>query len=447
VRMFFMFAILFFICGFSLRKPFIGVCTILATLILRDTMILETYHAFVDYHCYQILYIFTIMGVVISRPDAMGGMMPSSATDWGMLGFYGILVASALVNGVEIMSHKYIDLFLKAMVLYFLLSRLCDTPKRVRIAAIIAISATTFLVYLAFKKYRSGELSNARPYGITPIHEFGLQLSITFPLIGAMLADRWPKIVRFTLFMCLPLYVLVTLRCSSRSAYLGVGFGLAMLLWYHRRHFFWCLLATPLIFFAVTHQTEEVSLNLESIWTHRLPTGEKDTSIQMRIEQMRTAMAIIQSNPVFGLGPRQFFRQYNRYVDLSKSMGWSYTMHSVPLLIACEEGVVGFLIYYGLIVLGALRDGVFVVKRTRGDPKMLSVSCVAAGCLMGYIGFLVFGLAQPQMWIANIYVTVAIVTASRRVTNAYLLRGGVVVEDSATLEGVHVPHNTQLVFS
>ncbi len=195
--MLFMFAVVFVICAFTLRKPFIGVCTIMATLILRDAMIIETYDAFIDYHCYKILYVATFLGMLISRPDAMSAMVPSSAIDWGMLGFFFILLASAMVNGVAIMSHKYIDLFFKAMVLYFLVSRLCDTPKRIRITAIIAIAATTFLVYLAFKKYRSGELSYARPYGRTPIHEFGLQLSVTFPLIGAMLADKWGKFMRF----------------------------------------------------------------------------------------------------------------------------------------------------------------------------------------------------------------------------------------------------------
>jgi hypothetical protein len=442
-----MFTIVILVFAFSLRKPFIGVCAILATLILRDTMIEETYEAFVQFHCYQILYVGVILGVLISRPDAMGAMVPASAVDWGMLAFLGMLVGSAVVNGVPVLGHKYIDLFTKALVLYFLVSRLADTPRRVRIVGVIIVVCMTYLVYLAAKKYRAGDLSYARPYGRSDIHEFGLELSITLPLIGTMLSDRWPRIVKAMLFMCIPLYVLVTLRTTSRSAYLGVGAGLLMLAWYHRRRLHWCLLAVPLVLFAVVRQREEVTVRLESIWTHRLETGEKDTSIQMRLEQMRTAVRVIQSNPIFGIGPRQFFMKYTEYVDQNDFLGGTYTMHSVPLLILCEEGIIGFAVFYGLIVLGALRDASYVLHATMDDPKMHSVRCVAIGCLMGFIGFLTYGLAQPQMWIATIYAIVGMVTASRRVVTLHLY------EESLATQGGSVPgtvagtHTTQLVFS
>jgi hypothetical protein len=95
-------------------------------------------------------------------------------------------------------------------------------------------------------------------------------------------------------------------------------------------------------------------------------------------------------------------------------------MHMVPLLILCEEGLLGFFFFYVLLALGSLRDAWFVVRRSRGDPEMQTTGIVAAGGLMGFIAFLAYGLGQPQMWIANIYGTVALVTATRRVTDAYL---------------------------
>jgi len=438
--------IVLFICAISIRKPFVGVVTILACAIWRDTVNVETWGAFLDYHCFQLLYIFAILGMIVSRPDAVSQLPPKTAADWGMLGFMGVLVASALVNGVVVFGHKYIDLFFKAMVLYFLLSRLADTPKRVQICSWVIIITTSYLVYLAWDKYRKGILNPARPYGITAYHDFGLQLVITLPLIGTMISQRLRPIIRWLLIALIPLYIMVALRTTSRSSYLGVALGLALLAWYYRRRLHYAVLAIPLVAFAVMHQTGDVEQRIQSIWTHRTETGEKDTSIQMRLEQMRTAMNVIQSNPVFGLGPRQFFSQYKRYVDASHTMGWTYTMHSVPLLIACEEGALGLIVFYGLIVLGSLRTSVRAMKLARGRPALVSVAIVSTGALMGFLAWLAYSLTTASMWVVNIYATVALTAAGYRVIEHYI-EAGVAEEDEEAVAKVPTGPTTQIAFT
>ena len=301
-----------------------------------------------------------------------------------------------------------------------------------------------------------------RPYLSSSYHDFGLQLSMTIPLVGALAGSRrmgrWHALVGLALFavafryksfapiaviacvaLCvglsspgtyfiyrvymfatIPLMILVGMRTQSRSTYLGIGFGLMMLAWYYRKKWHLQLLALPLIAFAFLRQPEAVMLRLQSIWTHKTPEGTEDTSISMRIEQIHTAMRVIKSNPLLGIGPRQFFRHYTEYVADEEFRGWTYTMHSVPLLILCEEGLIGFAIYYGLIVLGCLRDVVFVVRRARGHPALEMLAPAAAGALMGFLAFLAYGLGQPQMWVVNIYATVALVSAAKRTSDAVL---------------------------
>jgi len=409
------------VVGLTLRRPFVGVLAILVCAVLRDTMRVETYGFFLQVHGFQWLYLSTILSVVLAHPDQLSDFVPRSLTDWGMLGFLGVMVTSAAVNGVSIMSHKYIDLFFKATVIYFLASRLTNTSRRVTLVAVSLILATTYLTQKAWQRYRSGEFSHARPYFGTLYHEFGLQLVITTPLIGAMLAKKMRFYWKLGLLAMLPLYVLVSMRTDSRSSMLGVMFGIALLVWYHRKRWYLFIPGIPLIAYAILHNPESILQRFESIWTHKTAAGNPDGSIASRFEQMRTAKRVVARNPVFGIGPRQFFMRYHDYVSNNDASGGSYTMHSVPLLIVCEEGLLGFIVYYGMLVLGALLDAWYAVRKTRGDPEMESIGVISAGALMGFLSFLAFGLGQPAMWVINIYITVALVSATRRVVTAHLL--------------------------
>jgi len=412
--------VLVIIVLWTIRRPFVGALAITVCMVIRDTMYYETYGYFYVYHSFEVLYIATIVSVIIAHPDRLVTFVPKSMTDWGMLGFMAAMVISALVNGVSIFGHKYIDLFFKAVVLYFLLSRLADTPRRLVLVALAIIVACSYEVYLAWSQYRSGEMAWARPYFSTPIHTFGQVLVMTLPLIGALLAWRVWLPIRLVLFGLIPLYVITTLRTTSRSAMLGVGFGLAMLAWYHRKRWYWLVPGIPFVAYAIVHNPESVIARMESIWTHKTETGAKDGSIQMRFEQMRTAKNVIASSPLFGIGPRQFFRRYLDFAeDQTVVVGGKYTMHSVPLLILCEEGFIGGFMY-GLIVLGTLLDAWYAVRMTRGDPVMEVAGIIGAGGLMCFLAFLAYSLGQPGMWLANIYVTVALASAARRTVEARL---------------------------
>jgi len=480
-----------FVCVLvAVRRPFFGALAILLSAVLRDMLIAETYVLFFRYHCPEILYAATIIGVFTSRAGRLDEFLPRSMLDWGMVGFLLALIFSALANGVQIADHKYIDLFFKAVVLYFLLSRLADTPVRVSIVAAAVVASTMYLAVEAWLKCRAGDVYFARPYLFSSYHDFGLQLCITLPLLGALVGARqihraWAIVAigviplvlahktlapaalvgalvlyaavrkpsmhwlfRIYLILYIPLFVLVGMRSQSRSTYLGLGFGLFMLAWYYRKRWYLQLLAVPLVAYAFLHNPERVLLRLESIWTHKTAEGTEDISIMQRIEQFHTAMRVIRAHPLLGVGPRQFFLHYDEFAG-EAFRGVTYTMHNVPLLILCEEGLIGFAIYYGFMVLGCLRDVVFVVRRARGHPALEMLAPAAAGALMGFLAFLAYGLGQPQMWVVNIYATVALVSAAKRTSDAVLAQEA---EDSRTTGETQVEFMpsgaaTEVVFS
>jgi len=432
----------------ALARPFFGALMILLHYVLKEVLIVETYGAFERYSCFEILYLATMAGVVVTQAHRLGDFMPRSMVDWGMLGFLMVMVASAMVNGVPVFDHKYIDLYFKATVLYFLVSRLADTPRRIIIVALCMVLATAYLVYLGWSKFRTGELSIARPYWFSSFHEFGLQIVITLPLLGALVLARIKPFLRALLFALIPLFVLVGMRSYSRSAYLGVGLGVVLLLWYYRHRWYVGFAAAPFIVYAFLHQPERVQARMQSIWSHKTALGTEDTSIAGRFEQMRTAMRVVAAHPLLGIGPRQFFLKYSQFVSAEDEKGVTYTMHSVPLLIMAEEGLLGFAVYYGLLVAGALRAARYAVRRARDDPELETVAVVAAGALMGYIAYIAYSLTQPAMWTINIYGTVALVEAARRVTAAYFHELAEAREPAEEPRSVWLPRepSTEVVF-
>jgi O-antigen ligase len=368
-----------------------------------------------------------------------------------MLGFLLVMLVSAVVNGVRIWSHKYIDLFFKAVVLYFLVSRLVDTPRRLKITVFALVAATTYLAYLAWKKYRSGELDHARPYMFSSYHTFGQQLVLTVPLMGAMLALRVWLPIRLVLLAAIPLYVLDAMRSTSRATMVGMAMALGLLVWYHRKRWYWVLPAVPLVAYAIAHNPEVVMERLESIWTHELE-GEEDRSIASRFEQMRTAKAIVSANPLFGIGPRQFFQRYGdyqRFEDKAKHGAQVlYTMHCVPLLILCEEGLIGGAAF-GLVIVSTLLNARYVSRKSRGDPEMRAIAVIGAGSAMGFLAWSAYSVTQPQMWVINIYMMVALVMSARRIVGARVAEQAAATQRAVQAQRTYYPEpvTTEVVFS
>ncbi len=442
-----------------LRWPFFGVLSILATFVMRDVIFAERFDLFYDLHGPQILFITTFMGIFINDPGRVREFLPQGTVDFGMLGFMAVMIISAILNGDKhIWWNKYIDMFFKAMVLYFLLSRLTNSERRVLIVAFTLIVCTTYLVYVAWDKSRTRGYHFARPYSFSSQHSFGIQLILTLPLIATMISwqarkhvrlRRW---VRLVLLGLVPLYVLTGMRTGSRSSYLGVALALVLIAWYYRRKWYYLILASPLVVFALVHQDPRVFERVSSIWTGRTAQGEKDPSISSRFRQMHTAWTIFLAQPLLGIGPRQYFVRYLYWAAPEDIAGEGrYTMHCVPLLILAEEGLAGFCTYYFLIVVGALLAAWRTVRcaRTRASPELRNLALVASGCLMGFFAWMAFSLGQPGAWTINIYAMVALVVAAEKVALAIVYGEAAERVEATQQAAAFLPSGatTEIVFS
>jgi len=397
----------------TFRDVFYGALAILATFVLFPVVVEQTYGYFYRFHIPQVLYAVTLLSLLAAGKRYLPRLAPRTLPDWGMIAFLLVMTASSIANGDDPFTNRRVALFFKAAVLYFLLSRTADSPKKVlAIVWVIALSAI-YLAFISWRKYRTGEVAYARPAIWMSIHQFGMQLVIALPMVGALIRRvRLP--LKFLLLGCVGLIVLVGLRTQSRSAYLGLGVGLVMLGWYHRKQPVLLIPALLLVSYAVLHNPERVLLRLQSIWTHRTPTGEVDRSIESRFAQMDVALRVFKSSPLLGIGPHRFFETYLDWANERQAgfLGGRYNMHSIPLLILAEEGLAGILTYYGLLMLGSFLTVVRIARLTRGKPEMEALAVAGAAGSMSFVAFLAYGLGQPSMWQISIYGTVALVSAA-----------------------------------
>ena len=443
------------------RWPFLGALLLVAVHVLRDAIMVETYGTFFySFHGAEVLYVATVLAIVLAHPDRIKEFIPRNAVDWGVVGFMGALLVSFVFNARAgewqyIQYNRYINLFWKALVLYFIVTRLTDSERRVVLLALVIIGGTSFLAWKAWRRSITGELNPARPYGRTLFHDFGLQMVLTLPLIGALATLRTKWYLRVIFLALVPFYVLVVMRTKSRSAYLGLGAALLVLAWYYRRRWFLMLLATPAIIFAIYHQTPQVWQRLESIWTHKTPTGAEDKSIDSRYRQMRAAMNVFREHPILGIGPRKFFQEYLKYAgpDAWRGKG-RYTMHNVPLLILAEEGLVGFSVYYGLIVGGAVVVTLHTLRLARGQPELRRLAVIASGCLMGIIAWMAYSMGQPALTTSNIYAVLALAVSARKVARERFWELAAEQEEGRAGHDVQAAsptlppgHTTEIVFS
>lgn len=135
---------------------------------------------------------------------------------------------------------------------------------------------------------------------------------------------------------------------------------------------------------------------------HRFETG---TWGEDRAPLMATAVQMIKDHWVLGVGVNNYPFDIMQYVPPRMRGTWSYTVHDEYLLRWSETGLVGFLLYYGLLV--AL--GVKLWKLTKSkDAWIFAVSAGLFAWLIGSIPHRVFSYYHYINWYLEFCVILAL---------------------------------------
>lgn len=130
-----------------------------------------------------------------------------------------------------------------------------------------------------------------------------------------------------------------------------------------------------------------------------------DLSTERRIMLVKAGWRMFVSKPVFGVGPGNFYWKSREFADIIAGMS-----HNVYIGVLAELGIVGFLLFIGLIHL-TLRDLRFVIKKAKQiqKPELLNF---ANSIQVGFIGFLISAIFlhaeyEKFFWLA-IFLTICL---------------------------------------
>lgn len=144
---------------------------------------------------------------------------------------------------------------------------------------------------------------------------------------------------------------LAILWTGSRGAWLSFGVGvslLALLLIYRR----WLSLKVPLtyVFIALCFVIAFYEPLIE-----RLFGDAADAAAESRGPLNIIAIRMIRDHPVFGVGANNFASNLGDYVTSEFTGEWIRTVHNHYLLVWAETGIIGFVLYFGFLLITIYR--------------------------------------------------------------------------------------------
>ncbi len=167
---------------------------------------------------------------------------------------------------------------------------------------------------------------------------FGSQM--LFALVAAtalLLFARAGRRMRLALAFALPLLGAALILGFTRGIWLAAAAAAVYLLFFWRR---WMVVCLPLAAaVAVAAGPDAVRARLTSLFK---PHGTTDSNLH-RVVTWRTGLRMIQSHPLFGVGPEQVGPRFEAYLppDVSRPLpeGWYGHLHNSYLQYAAERGI------------------------------------------------------------------------------------------------------------
>ncbi|MEQ1631551.1 MAG: putative O-glycosylation ligase, exosortase A system-associated [Planctomycetota bacterium] len=244
---------------------------------------------------------------------------------------------------------RYLFEFLKIIVIALFTSGQVDTRERLRVMLL------TIAVCLAFYGVKGG-LFGILTGGATILrgpggmlednNDFALALVMNVPLLwylGSSEGDR--KWVRKASRIAIALTTMTVLLTHSRGAFLALVFTAIWIAWRsgHLVRAGFGLMVCVMAFFVFAPR---------SVIERMSTIGDTtDSSANARLTSWKVAARMIEANPMFGVGVRNFQSRYRDYAQVAKvDSSTTYVAHNSYLQIWAESGTVAFAIYIFLLL-------------------------------------------------------------------------------------------------
>lgn len=281
-------------------------------------------------------------------------------------------------------------------IIYFLVSKLMTSPlwqqRLVKVILFTAILSTL----MGIKSYISGtnvfsslqDPSLMRITGATTMspNQFALLLFMPFALSSflAITTSGWKRVCYALIAALMTIGVLLTF---SRSGALAFAAMLPLLVFRARKR-----LSPSGILVAVMAVLILLVAAPTAFWNRMGSLLEpqqrsEDTSLMRRENYLVTGLNIIETYPLFGCGPGNFpvLHADSRFQEEPSLIGVPRKAHNLYLTVVTETGVVGFLLFVGLLAATAK-------KSYQAASQMIEANPIANALLVSFCGFLAMGL-------------------------------------------------------
>ena len=307
--------------------------------------------------------------------------------------------------------------YLKALIIFFLLSHVVDTPQKLKftaaalsmIAIPLALSGVTGFLSGGFASQElSRGLDRIAGYNgslTSNPNDLALMLDLILPLSVALFLDSRRTAWRLLLLASMGLSLVGVVATYSRGGFVTLGVIALVYLWLLLRHG-----RTSLVFAACILLLITVPM-LPGGYAHRLATitdiqSDPTGSAQQRWAEMRDATEYVLNHPLIGVGVGQNALALNQ-VD----GGTWEEVHNVYLQYAMELGIPGLVLF--LLLMRECLRGAKRAKRARDAPSSLKL--LAEGLWISLIAFAVSGFFYPDGYQFYFYYMAALAIAAQSI--------------------------------
>lgn len=316
--------------------------------------------------------------------------------------------------------HKFFAvLFVKYLVVFYLIYRLLDSRERVVEFLLVHIGGCAYLGWVALGVRYTGRLNGVGGPGIDEANLLAAQIA-TGVVISAMLllSERGKR--RLLCFVALPLMLNIMVMAGSRGAFLSVV-GAGLVLWYFKpraysRAFYAYAIIGIIAIGAVTN---------DAFWERMTTIGaaaesydEADESAQNRMVAFKAQIQMAKSWP-HGSGHRGTAVLSPKYMEakwLSKSENPQRASHNTLMTAWVEQGLPG-LFFYGAFFVWIFRTLFHrrtVRKSEEAAPWNVLFAAMGAGLMVLYVAGQFVDVAKAEIFIWLLAAMTASVELVRR---------------------------------
>jgi O-antigen ligase len=228
--------------------------------------------------------------------------------------------------------------------------------------------------------------------------EFGMQMAMLVPLLGAhlaLLSRQFNAQVLLPAMLFLVMVIGSAIASNSRGALLGlVAYGL----WFatKSRMRIKSLLVVFIAASAIVAVIPEETMQ-------RFTTAGDDQTSESRLTYWRHGIEAVREHPVFGVGFRNWGPyQMRRHPELMGITGRFEVMHNTPLEVASELGLVGLAVFLATLVYIFWTNSLTARRSVRnGDCWLAATATGLNGSLFVYLvtSFFMSVFMYPFLWV------------------------------------------------